>query len=41
LASHGRQGVPVYALYGRDGVARLLPEVLTQQIVLNALDQTF
>lgn len=41
LASHGRQGVPVYALYGRDGKARLLPEVLTPQIVLKALDQTF
>ncbi len=41
LASHGRQGVPVYALYGRDGVVRLLPELLTPQIVLKALDQAF
>jgi thiol:disulfide interchange protein DsbD len=41
LAAHGRQGVPVYALYGRDGAARLLPELLTPQIVLKALDQTF
>jgi thiol:disulfide interchange protein DsbD len=41
LAAHGRQGVPVYALYGRDptGEPRLLPEILTPAIVLQALDE--
>jgi thiol:disulfide interchange protein DsbD len=38
LADHGRQGVPLYVLYGRDGAPRLLPEVLTPGIVLEALD---
>jgi thiol:disulfide interchange protein len=41
LASHGRQGVPVYVLYGPDPKAepRLLPEILTPAIVLQALDE--
>jgi thiol:disulfide interchange protein DsbD len=40
LASYGRQGVPVYVLYGRQGgTPRLLPEVLTSGIVLSALDE--
>jgi len=41
LAEHGRQGVPLYVLYGRDPQAppRLLPEVLTPGIVLAALDE--
>ena len=40
LAAHGRQGVPLYVLYGRgrDAPARLLPEVLTPGVVLQALD---
>jgi thiol:disulfide interchange protein DsbD len=39
LESHGRSGVPVYALYPGDGSGpRLLPEVLTEDIVLGALD---
>jgi len=39
LRSHGRSGVPVYVLYPGDGSdPRLLPEVLTQDIVLSALD---
>ncbi len=39
LESHGRSGVPVYALYPGDGSGpRLLPEVLTDDIVLEALD---
>ena len=39
LQSHGRSGVPVYVLYPGDGSApTLLPEVLTDDIVLNALD---
>ena len=38
LRSHGRSGVPVYVLYPGDGSApRLLPEVLTDDIVLDAL----
>jgi thiol:disulfide interchange protein DsbD len=38
LASHGRSGVPVYALYAGDGSApTLLPEVLTEDIVIDAL----
>jgi thiol:disulfide interchange protein DsbD len=42
LAAHGRQGVPLYVLYGRgrDAPARLLPEVLTPGVVLQALDET-
>jgi thiol:disulfide interchange protein len=41
LASHGRQGVPVYVLYGREAQSepRLLPEILTPAIVLQALDE--
>jgi thiol:disulfide interchange protein DsbD len=40
LTSYGRQGVPVYVLYGRQGgTPRLLPEVLTPGIVLSALDE--
>ena len=40
LAAHGRQGVPVYVLYGRNpgDEPRLLPEILTPAIVLQALD---
>ncbi len=39
LESHGRSGVPVYVLYAGDGSEpTLLPEVLTEDIVLNALD---
>jgi thiol:disulfide interchange protein len=42
LADYGRQGVPVYILYGRDsgGAPRFLPELLTPAIVLSALDET-
>jgi len=40
LRSHGRSGVPVYVLYPGDGSGpTLLPEVLTQDIVLNAVDK--
>ena len=40
LRTHGRSGVPVYVLYPGDGSGpTLLPEVLTQDIVLNALDR--
>jgi thiol:disulfide interchange protein DsbD len=38
LESHGRSGVPVYVLYKGDGSEpELLPEILTEQIVLDAL----
>lgn len=42
LAGYGRQGVPVYVLYGRDpgGAPELLPELLTPSIVLAAIDKT-
>jgi thiol:disulfide interchange protein DsbD len=41
LAEHGRLGVPLYVLYGRDPARapRLLPEVLTPGSVLAALDE--
>lgn len=39
LESHGRSGVPVYVLYPGDGSGpTLLPEVLTKDIVLDALE---
>jgi thiol:disulfide interchange protein len=40
LTSYGREGVPLYVLYGRERGAApvLLPEVLTPGIVLGALD---
>jgi len=39
LEAHGRSGVPVYVLYAGDGSEPvLLPEVLTEDIVLDALD---
>lgn len=38
LEAHGRSGVPVYVLYKGDGSdPELLPEILTEQIVLDAL----
>jgi thiol:disulfide interchange protein DsbD len=40
LASFGRQGVPLYVLYGRTGEPRVLPEVITSGIVLDALTAT-
>ncbi len=41
LASFGRNGVPLYVLYGRDpnGAPQLLPEVLTPGIVLEAVEK--
>jgi thiol:disulfide interchange protein DsbD len=39
LQSHGRSGVPVYVLYeGNGSDPQLLPEVLTEDVVLNALE---
>ena len=37
LAALGRNGVPVYALYAADGRVTLLPEILTTQLVVDAL----
>lgn len=39
LAEFGRSGVPLYVLYPPGAEPRLLPEVLTPGLVLNALDQ--
>jgi thiol:disulfide interchange protein DsbD len=41
LDSYGRSSVPLYVLYAPGGApARLLPEILTADIVLSALDET-
>ncbi|MFP4624943.1 MAG: thioredoxin family protein, partial [Gemmatimonadota bacterium] len=42
LASFGRAGVPLYVLYSPDSTAapRILPELLTRKIVLDALRET-
>ena len=37
LAALGRSGVPVYVLYGKNGDARLLPEVLQRQLLIDAI----
>ena len=39
LAQFGRNGVPLYVLYDRKGEAAVLPELLTEGIVLTALDK--
>ena len=39
LAQFGRNGVPLYVLYDRKGEAAVLPELLTEGIVLAALDK--
>jgi thiol:disulfide interchange protein DsbD len=39
LARFGRNGVPLYVLYGREGRTEVLPELLTERIVLDALDR--
>ena len=39
LAQFGRNGVPLYVLYDRKGDATVLPELLTEGIVLAALDK--
>jgi thiol:disulfide interchange protein DsbD len=41
LRAHGREGVPLYLLYpAGGGAARVLPEFLTEGIVLEALAAT-
>lgn len=37
LAGYGRDGVPLYVLYDQEGKHRILPQLLTPQILLNAL----
>jgi len=37
LARFNRNGVPLYVLYGRSGKPQVLPEILTERIVLDAL----
>jgi thiol:disulfide interchange protein DsbD len=37
LAGFGRSGVPIYVLYPAHGSPRVLPQLLTEQIVLDAL----
>ncbi len=38
LARHGRSGVPLYLLYPREGEPRILPALLTQSLVVNAVE---
>ena len=37
LCTRGRNGVPVYALYGRDGAPQILSEILSVREVRDAL----
>jgi thiol:disulfide interchange protein/DsbC/DsbD-like thiol-disulfide interchange protein len=40
LAEHGRAGVPLYLVYGKDGAApQVLPQILTSGQVVSALDR--
>lgn len=40
LASFGRDGIPLYVLYGKKGTApKILPQVLTESIVRDAFDE--
>ena len=39
LARHGRSGVPLYIVYPKGGEAVTLPEILTPQLVLDALGE--
>ncbi|MFE1602665.1 protein-disulfide reductase DsbD family protein [Methylobacterium sp. ID0610] len=38
LEAHGRSGVPLYLLYRGPGSAEVLPQILTESIILAALD---
>jgi thiol:disulfide interchange protein len=38
LARHGRSGVPLYLLYGSQGEPEILPQVLTPDIVIHAIN---
>ena len=37
LEHFGRSGVPLYVVYEPDGSTEILPELLTQEIVLKAI----
>jgi thiol:disulfide interchange protein DsbD len=37
LADHGRSGVPLYLVYGPSGEPRVLPQILTPGVVVDAL----
>ena len=39
LARFNRNGVPLYVLYDRSGTPQVLPELLTERIVLDALER--
>ena len=39
LARFNRNGVPLYVLYDSRGATQVLPELLTERIVLDALDR--
>lgn len=39
LKRFGRSGVPMYVLYRHDGTVEVLPEVITPEIVLTAIDK--
>ena len=39
LQTFNRQGVPLYVLYNRQGQPTVLPQILTKQIVLDAVNQ--
>jgi len=39
LRGFGRSGVPLYVLYPPGGEARLLPEVITPDLVLSAMEE--
>ena len=38
LTEHGRSGVPLYLVYGREGAPAVLPQLLTEGAVVQALD---
>lgn len=40
LEQHGRAGVPLYLFYSGDGDVEVLPQLLTPQIVINAVERT-
>jgi thiol:disulfide interchange protein DsbD len=37
LQSHGRSGVPLYLLYDGNGAATVLPQILTEAEVIDAV----
>jgi len=39
LAEHGRSGVPLYLVYGPAGEPQILPQLLTEGLVVSALEK--